>query len=36
MATKASTKMWIDKMYFQIQFFERLKSQLECSVIGDG
>jgi uncharacterized protein len=33
MATKTATHMWVDKIAFQIQFYERLKSQLECSVI---
>lgn len=31
-ATKTATDMWIDKITFQIQFYERLKSQLESSV----
>ncbi len=34
MATKTATHMWVDKITFQIQFYERLKSQLEYSVIG--
>lgn len=33
MATKTATSMWVDKISFQIQFYERLKSQLEWSVI---
>lgn len=32
MATVTATGMWIDKIDFQIKFFERLKSQLDCSV----
>lgn len=33
LATKAATDMWIDKITFQIQFYKRLKSQLESSNI---
>jgi uncharacterized protein len=29
--TKAATDMWIDKITFQIQFYERMKSQLKSS-----
>jgi uncharacterized protein len=31
LATKAATDMWIDKITFQIQFFERLEFQLKSS-----
>lgn len=30
-ATKAATDMWLDRIIFQIDFYERLKSQLETS-----
>lgn len=30
-ATNTATEMWVDKIIFQIQFYERLKSQLESS-----
>lgn len=33
MGTETATAMWVDKVSFQIQFFERLKSQLEWSSI---
>lgn len=33
LATNAATDMWVDKITFQIQFFERLKSQLEASIL---
>lgn len=32
MGTVTATNMWVDKINFQIMFFERLKSQLDCSV----
>ncbi len=31
LSTKAGTDMWVDKITFQILFYERLKSQLEAS-----
>ncbi|MDR7856658.1 HD domain-containing protein [Tissierella sp.] len=31
LATKTGTDMWVDKITFQTQFFERLRSQLESS-----
>lgn len=33
LATKAATDMWIDKITFQIQFFERLEFQLKSSFL---
>lgn len=34
MATKTATQMWVNKVSFQIQFFERLKLQLNAVLIG--
>lgn len=34
MATKTATQLWVDKVSFQIQFFERLKLQLNAVLIG--
>lgn len=33
LATKTATDMWVDKITYQIRFFERLKFQLESSVL---
>ncbi len=30
-ATKTATCMWLDRIIFQIDFYKRLKSQLESS-----
>ena len=32
LATATGTKLWQDRIDFQIQFFTRLKAQLEASV----
>lgn len=34
-ATKTATTMWIEKLDFQIEFYERLKVQLQSGVIKD-
>lgn len=33
LATKTATDMWVDRITYQIQFFERLKSQLELNLL---
>jgi putative nucleotidyltransferase with HDIG domain len=32
-ATKTATAMWVDKVVFQIEFYERLKAQLQSGVV---
>ena len=32
-ATKTATAMWLEKLAFQIEFYERLKAQLQSGVI---